>query len=440
MHRKEIAVKNISFSLLLKICNMGIVYLTIPFLLAFLGDNNYGVWVTIFSVINILFFIDGGVINGLKTKLTEAISIENNIKAKELISLGYGIIGTIAFVFFVSGLIAIQLVNFSEVLNVTSISEMVLKEVFLICLVFIVTNFILSIYKSLFYAIQKVAFVEFSIFLYQVLVFSFVIYLYKYSTSSLVSIAYIYGISSFTVGLFFTIIFFTKRTQLLPSFRLMKFRKLGQLFKLSMGFFVIQLSMIIIFTSDNLLLSNFLGPVYVAKYHIVFKLFQVIITLAALAMEPFWPLFSDAYKKKDFEWIKSIFKKYNTFFFLFVLFVILFSVVINSIIGIWVGNIYKADNLLIILFCVFVVIRVFPILYMNFLNGTGNIKRQIYLYIFGAIINIPLSILFVTYFKLGISGVILGTIISILGLSLFLPVQTIQILKNKQNNFVNGKS
>jgi Na+-driven multidrug efflux pump len=68
---------------------------------------------------------------------------------------------------------------------------------------------------------------------------------------------------------------------------------------------------------------------------------------------------------------------------------------------------------------------------MNFLNSIGKVKIQMWLYVFGAIINIPLSILFVTSLNLGSTGVIVGTIISIISLSLILPIQTHQILKNK---------
>ena len=52
---------------------------------------------------------------------------------------------------------------------------------------------------------------------------------------------------------------------------------------------------------------------------------------------------------------------------------------------------------------------------MYFLNGIGKIKLQLWLYVFGAVINIPLSIYFVKYMNLGSSGVILGTIFSMLG-------------------------
>ena len=84
---------------------------------------------------------------------------------------------------------------------------------------------------------------------------------------------------------------------------------------------------------------------------------------------------------------------------------------------------------LLVLMGVFIIVRAYGIIYMYFLNAIGKIKLQLWLYVFGAIINIPLSIYFVKYLNLGSSGVILGTILSIAGLTVLLPIQTFKILK-----------
>ena len=74
---------------------------------------------------------------------------------------------------------------------------------------------------------------------------------------------------------------------------------------------------------------------------------------------------------------------------------------------------------------------------MYFLNGIGKIKLQLQLYVLGAIINIPISIYFVKYLDLGSSGVILGTTISIISMTIILPIQTFKILKKGEYNWSN---
>ena len=71
---------------------------------------------------------------------------------------------------------------------------------------------------------------------------------------------------------------------------------------------------------------------------------------------------------------------------------------------------------------------------MNFLNGIGKVRLQLKLYVIGAFINIPLSIYFAKYLNFGSSGVILGTIVSIISMSILLPIQTFKLLKNNERS------
>ena len=78
MNRSKIIFKNVSLGVLYKALNLLTVFTTIPLLLNYLEKEQYGVWVTIFSIVNIVFFVDAGLGNGLKTKLSEAISIKDD--------------------------------------------------------------------------------------------------------------------------------------------------------------------------------------------------------------------------------------------------------------------------------------------------------------------------------------------------------------------------
>ncbi|MCB0476205.1 MAG: hypothetical protein KDC69_11045, partial [Flavobacteriaceae bacterium] len=82
MDRDRLIKKNISLGVLYKIFNLGIVFITLPILLKYLGTEQYGVWVTLFSIINTVIYLDGGIINGLKTKLAEVLSVNDFQKKK----------------------------------------------------------------------------------------------------------------------------------------------------------------------------------------------------------------------------------------------------------------------------------------------------------------------------------------------------------------------
>ena len=65
--------------------------------------------------------------------------------------------------------------------------------------------------------------------------------------------------------------------------------------------------------------------------------------------------------------------------------------------------------------------------YANY--GTGKIQLQMWLYILGGIINIPLSIYFIRDLNMGSSGAILGTNICMLPLAIIMPIQAYFIIK-----------
>ncbi|MFT4800770.1 MAG: O-antigen/teichoic acid export membrane protein [Flavobacteriaceae bacterium] len=430
MNRKKIIFKNVSLGVLYKALNLIIVFTTIPILLNYLEKEQYGVWVTVFSLVNIVLFVDGGLGNGLKTKLSEALSLKNTQLAKTYISTAYVSISIISFIVLIIGCSLIYLIDLKSLLN-TNLSEKLLKTVFFSTLVLVVFGFVLNLYKSFYYAAQKSSKVELSLLIYQVLILFSVTVLLQYFPRNLLFVALTYGLSNIIVTIVFTVSFFKKNKELQPSITFFSKEKVKDLMGLSLPFFCIQLCMIIIFTTDNLIIANYIGPAEVANYDIVYKLFQVVVTFSVILQDPLWALYTDAFQKKDFKWIKGTLKRLNKLFLLLIFFIIGLFFVSKPLIKFWLQKELNISNNLLLFMAVFVVVRVYGIIFMNFLNSIGKVKIQMWLYVFGAIINIPLSILFVTSFNLGSTGVIVGTIISIISLSLILPIQTYQILKNK---------
>ncbi len=430
MDRKKVLLENISLSVLYKILNMGIAFFTIPILLNYLNTEQYGLWVTIFSIVNVIIYIDGGISNGLKTKLSEALGKNDMKLAREYISTAYISISLFSCIILIVGSLLIYFINFKALLN-TTLSENVLKSTFFITLLSMTIGYILILYKSLYYANQKSAIVELSMLIYQCINLSFVIFALYYFQSSLVYVAIFYGFSTVFIGILFTNHFFKKYKEISPSKRFFKKEAFQNLFGLGIKFFIIQLCMIVIFSTDNIIISKFLGPSEVTSYDVVLKLFLIMVTFTLIIQDPFWALYADAYQKKDLIWIKKVIRRWNLLFLPFLLLVLVLILIAKPLITFWLQKDLEISTNLILLMGFFVIVRVYGIIYMYFLNGIGKINLQMWLYIFGAIMNIPLSIYFVKYLNLGSSGVILGTIISILAMSIILPIQTFKILKMK---------
>lgn len=431
MNRKKIIFKNVSLGVFYKVLNMAIVFTTIPLLLNYLEKEQYGIWVTVFSLVNIVFFVDAGIGNGLKTKLSEALSLKNFNLAKSYISTAYISIFFISLLVLCIGVACIFLINLQVLFN-TTIPESELKTLLLVTLFLVITSFVLNLYKSFYYANQQASKVEFAMLIYQIIVLISTTLLLYFFPRKLLFIALFYGFANIFVGVIFTLLFFRKNKKIKPSIASFSKEKVKDLMGLSLAFFGIQLCMIVIFTTDNLIISKLLGPGEVTNYDIVYKLFQVAITISVIAQDPLWALYTDAFQKKDFEWIKKTIIRLNKLFVIFIFIIIGLFFLSKPLIKIWIQRDLLIPTSLILFMSFFVLIRVYGIIYMTFLNSIGKVKLQLWLYVIGAIINIPISIYFVKIFDLGSSGVILGTIFSILSLSIILPIQTYKIIKKQK--------
>ena len=133
----------------------------------------------------------------------------------------------------------------------------------------------------------------------------------------------------------------------------------------------------------------------------------------------------------NFAQIKKMMLKLNVLFIFLILFVALTIYLGPDILAIWINEDIFYDPKLLLFMGLFVIVRIFGEIYITFLNGIGKIKIQLIVSISAAIINIPLSIIFVKYFNLGNSGIILATVISISIYAVAMPIQVFSILSKK---------
>lgn len=433
INRNSVLKKNISWGFLFKVLGMILSYISIPVVLNYLGEESYGVWITIFSIMSWVYTFDVGVGNGLKIRLTEALTNKNLTLAREYISTAYILILVVTILLLIIGSISIYKVDFAQNLNVLFLEESYLKNVILISFVLTLSNFVIGLYKQLLFAVHQSALIGLTNVLYQSVVIILIIFADSYTNSSLLIVAAVYGLSNLVIGVVFTVIFFYTKKELRPHVKYFRFNNIKSIGGLGLEFFVIQLCVIVIFSTDNLIITKLLGPEAVTPYSIVGQVFQAFIVMWYLLSAPLTPLYTDAFIKNDIAWIRKTMKNLNCFFLIVIIVIILAVVFGEIVIEFWLGRSLEYPPYLFLFFGMFVLIRIYGDLYMSFLNAIGKLKWQMYLSILGAIVNIPLSIYCVKNLHMGASGVILATCISLTLLSLIMPVQTYLELKIKGN-------
>lgn len=428
--RLNILVKQFSSSFILKILAMGLSYISIPFFLKYLGNRDYGIWMTIFSIVGWINTFDLGIGNGLKNKLTENYTKKNYKEVREYIITGYISLSFLALLFWLIGCLGIYFFNFSQGLNINYYSENYLKLLFFITYSLTLFNFIVKIYNVLYLAVHNSYISNLCTLLFQVIFIIILVLLNKLNKISILTIVFVYPGFTLLLGVIFTILFFRKYKNLRPKLIDFKKEKIKMINNLGLYFFIIQISILIIMTTDNMIIMRYLGAEEVATYNIVSKLFQAILLIEALISAPMWSLFVDAYIKNDKSWIINIYKKLNLLFLVAILGVTIAIFIAPLLIKIWIGKELVLPKYLILFWGIFIINRIWGDIYCIFTNATNKIKLQMWLLILGAVINIPLSIYLLKYLNLGSSGVILATNISLLPISIIIPIQVYRIIKN----------
>lgn len=429
MNRFDILKKQVSFGMIYKILSMCLSYISIPLFLKYLGQQDYGLWMTIFSIVSWIYTFDLGIGNGLKNKLTESLTKKNYNEAREYITTGYVVLGIIAICILVLGIIGIKIIDIGKFLNIDFYSENYINLIFGIVFSITILNFIVFLYKTFYLSIHNSSIMNLSNFLFQGLFIVLLYILNYYNKISLLTIAIIYPGINLILGLFFTKKFFNKYKELIPNIRSFSKKKIKGIGSIGISFFIIQISMLFILTVDNLLITKYVGTDAVATYSIVSKLFQTFIVIEGIISAPMWTLFLDSYIKKDKKWIIDMFKKLNILFLVLIIGITIFIFLVPYIIKMWIGQEIFIPKYLILLWGLFILNRVYGDIYMIFINGTGKIQLQMWLYILGGIINIPLSIYFIRDLNMGSSGAILGTNICMLPLAIIMPIQAYFIIK-----------
>jgi O-antigen/teichoic acid export membrane protein len=151
-----------------------------------------------------------------------------------------------------------------------------------------------------------------------------------------------------------------------------------------------------------------------------------------------WSSFIDALAKGDEAWIKQKLKTFNYLFLLLVLAYITIYFLFDLIVPIWIGDdVLEVNFVLNKLIVIYYLISSYTSIYIYVINASGKIKLQKYLYIVIALVNIPLSIILIRAFDLGSAGVILASSLCLLILLIFMPIQSMKILKKTSKGFWN---
>lgn len=431
-HARSIkAKKNVIGSFVIKGLNIILGIIILPITLNYLGATKYGIWLTVSSVVEWFMFFDIGLGQGLRNKFAEAKAIQDVKVARKYISTTYIVLTFIITVVYLIVLFVTRFINWSAIFNAPAELNSELGNLFLIVFTFFCLQFVIKLILTILIADQRPALNDLIQLIIKIFTSIVIIVLSKTTSGSLIYIGWTYSLIPVVILLFASIFYFAKDYRdFTPNIKYFDHRCVHNLFGIGIQFFIMQIAVVIMYATDNMIITQVFTPAEVTPYNIAYKYFGMATMGFSIIVTPIWSATTEAFARKEFDWIKKTVRFLLFIWLVLCAGIILMLLVSNFIYTFWVGDAVKIPFLMSFVMALYAIVLSFGSIYVYIINGIGKVRLQFYTAIFSAILNIPLSVLFAKYCKMGPSGVMLATIVCSSYGFLLAPIQYRKIMNN----------
>jgi O-antigen/teichoic acid export membrane protein len=394
-------------------------FIAIPLVAGYLGTERFGVWLLLSTLMSWISIADIGLANSLTNGIAAADAQDDLNQAKILVSNAFYILLCVTISLTIICMIFYPLVNWSQVFNTSS--EVIALEAgtaAIICCFFFSFRLPLSVAGRVYLGYQEGYYYQFWIGLSNILSVTMLALgtLFKLSLAKLVLV--VFG-SSLLVELICSIhLFYWRRPKIKPSLHYFNWITSLSLLKTGIKFWVIQISAIVSFQTDLIVVTQLFGIKEAAIYGIILKMFSLINMIQSTFFNPLWVAYCEAINKKDLQWIMATFKKSLKIAIIWsVIGSIIISISAQKLLNLWLPENVKID--LSLLFAMVSTCILFSIAQCiaSLLNGLSFLNSQIIFGFASGITNILLSCFL--GLLTGVSGVAWATAFSILIFSIF---------------------
>lgn len=422
------AKKNIILMFVLRGISILCGFLIVPLTINYVSSYEYGIWLTISSLVAWLSFFDIGIGNGLRNRFTEAVEGNDPVAAKTYVSTAYAIITLIVGCVWLIAMVASNFLNWSKILN----AYPALNKELLYTVLIVITNFsilfVLGLNKTLLNALQKPAFASAFDTLSQVFLCAVLLIITHISKGNLVNLALAMGGTS--IGVLVIANIWTFKTILKdyrPSVRFVKFRYAKDIMSLGINFFFLQILAIAFYQTNNLIISHYIGPEEVTIYNIAFKYMQVLPMAFTIILTPFWSAFTEAKVNEDYPWMITARKRLIQVLIGFGVLGLVMVAVSPFVYSVWIKDVVIVPFAVTVMVYVYQMVNMWGTLWTQLLAGLGKIRLQLICSSVCCLLYVPICCYFCNIF--GLIGLLaVSIVLPLICNSWFGVIQTSRIL------------
>ena len=384
--------------------------ITVPLALKYLGNERFGLWMTISSVLAMAAFADFGVGNGVLNLVAEAFGKDDIVGVRRAISSGFAILSCIAAFLLLSFVAIYRWVNWADFFRVSSPQARLEAGP---ALAVFATCFALNISLDVVQRVQLGLQQGYRYGLWQLCgsVVGFIgvlsgIWLHVGLPVLVIAIA---GAPLSATALNAISFFGFVRPDLRPSRAFVTREVVSRIVRLGGLFFTLQLVIAISFSADNFIIARTLGAVNVPEYAIPQRMFAITGMLIATLIAPLWPAYGEAISRGHIAWVRRTLRR-SMLLVLSLSFLSSFTLLFLAprLLHWWIGSRIHPPFFLLLGLAVWSVLDCCRTCLGTFLNGAAVVRFQIILWLIFGTVCLTMKVLFVRNF--GVVGVPWSTI------------------------------
>jgi O-antigen/teichoic acid export membrane protein len=299
-----------------RVVQMGTSLITVPLTLKYLGNERFGLWMAISSVLAMAAFADFGVGNGVLNTVSKAFGKDDIEGIRRAVSSGFAVLNSIAVLLLLSFFAVFRFINWADFFRVVSplarIEAGPALAVFAICFALnismdVVQRVQLGLQQGYRYNVWQLC--GSTIGLIGVLCGIW------FRVSLPVLVVALAGAPVFSTALNAIHFFGYLRPDLRPSWHFVSRETISQIARLGGLFFVLNLVVGVAFSADNFIVARVLGAVNVPEYSIPQRMFSLITIVSGMLVVPLWPAYGEAISRGHIGWVRHTLKKSLLFVF-----------------------------------------------------------------------------------------------------------------------------
>ena len=385
------AVAGICAKVVVAACNLALV----PVLVGFLGPVQFGIWAAYQSLQGLLVFADFGIGNGMQNAVTVALAQGDTRRAQALISSALVALLAAAGILGLLVVVGFNVPPAVAWLSGGRADDPEFSALRVGVAVFVAAGLIaipLSCGERLALAMQEGFVTHGTRATTTILAFGCVLVLVR-AQASFAAICMATSIPVLAGPLLSWMLVARGRSWALPAISAVSAGETRAVLRSGIGFLAVQMTAILGFGLDAILIERYAGPVEVANYTVVQRLFSLVGMVVGIVVAPLWPAYADARARGDYAWIrKTLWRSLLATAVVAGALSVALAVLAGPIAARWVGNAITPPASLVTAFAAWSFVLACGMAFSYFWNGMHMLRLQAVLGGMFVLVGLPVKV------------------------------------------------